>query len=134
VVDVDGNPWFVAADVCRALGAYIRAAGGVNTNFALRLLGGDERQNLPYSEAKRIGLQVDASRAYGVAVVSESGLYKVIMRSDKPEAREFQDHYRRIPKEEQQVVSPMGQKHRSAVISESGLYSLILTSRLPPGR
>lgn len=44
--------------------------------------GGQQRRwlvsesGLPYSEAKRIGLQLDASRAYGVSIVSESGLYR----------------------------------------------------------
>lgn len=31
-----------------------------------------------------------------VAIVSESGLYKLIMRSDKPEARAFQDWVTRV--------------------------------------
>ncbi|WP_394034893.1 BRO-N domain-containing protein [Xanthobacter albus] len=72
--------------MCRALGVYLRADGGVNTTAALTKLGSDERMNLPYVEAKRIGLQAAASRVWGVSLISESGLYKLIMRSDKPEA------------------------------------------------
>lgn len=88
---IDGEPWFVAKDVCRALSVAIRGDGSVNTNAALSKLETDEKANLPYREAKQIGLQLDASRAYGVSIVSESGLYRLIMRSDKPEARAFQD-------------------------------------------
>ena len=88
---LEGNPWFVVQDVCRALDTFIRGEGTVNTNMATSKLDGDEKQNLPYEEAKRIGLQLVASRAYGVTLVSESGIYKLIMRSDKPNAKPFQD-------------------------------------------
>jgi prophage antirepressor-like protein len=39
VVQIDGNPWFVAADVCRALG--LRMTGGVS--YHLRHLRKDEK-------------------------------------------------------------------------------------------
>lgn len=91
VVDIDGEPWFVVSDVCRALGVCIRHDGRVNTSAAIQKVRADEKQNLRYVEANRIGLQRIASRAYGVSLVSESGLYKLIMRSDKPAARAFQD-------------------------------------------
>ncbi|ACO00864.1 MULTISPECIES: hypothetical protein [Brucella] len=35
-----------------------------------------EKQNLPYKEAHLRGLKEVAARAYGVSLVSESGLYK----------------------------------------------------------
>lgn len=91
MVQIGGQPWFVAADVCRALSVYLRDAYTVNTSAALSKLAHDEKCNVAYAEAKRIGLQGIASRAYGIATVTESGLYKLIMRSDKPEARKFQD-------------------------------------------
>ena len=34
-------------------------------------------------EAKQIGLKEYASRAHGMTIISESGLYKSVMRSDK---------------------------------------------------
>lgn len=91
VIEIDGNPWFVASDVCRVLSIHIRADGSVNTSNALSKLPTDEKQNLPYKDAHRMGLQLIASRAYGVSIISESGLYRLTMRSDKPEARQFQD-------------------------------------------
>ena len=80
VVTIDGKPWFVAADVCRVLGYNVKADGTVNTNNALRPLRDDEVSSRLISE---IGGKPNK-------VISESGLYKLIMRSDKPEARDFQ--------------------------------------------
>jgi len=91
VIDREGNPWFVAQDICHTLSVYIRPNGSVNTTAAMDKLAADEKEVLPYQEAKRIGLQQSASRAHGLAIISEAGLYRLIMRSDKPEARAFQD-------------------------------------------
>ena len=90
-VQINGDPWFVAADVCRALAVCIRSNGSINTNAATAKLDADEKSNIPYVEAKRIGLQLIASRAWGVSLINESGLYKMVMRSDKPQAKQFQD-------------------------------------------
>lgn len=90
-VTLDGQPWFVARDVCLALSVYLRADGTANTNTAVQKLSAGEARKLPYAEANRIGLGPMASRALGLLLVSESGLYRLVMRSDKPEARAFQD-------------------------------------------
>lgn len=82
VVEIDGNPWFVAADVCRAIGHYVRPNGVVEVSTALRVL--DKDQVHTYQIRTERGLR-------NVLIISESGLYKLIMRSDKPEARKFQD-------------------------------------------
>jgi prophage antirepressor-like protein len=74
---IDGNPWFVAADVCRCLGL-------PGHGMAYRKLAADERTNV-----NRIDVGLQPGRP--MVAVTESGLYKLIMRSDKPEAREFQD-------------------------------------------
>lgn len=73
VVTLDGEPWFVAADVAAALGL-------ANRHSSLALLDEDER-----------GLQtVDTlGGPQLVTVISESGLYSMIMRSRKAEARAF---------------------------------------------
>ncbi|TXH94744.1 MAG: BRO family protein [Pseudomonas sp.] len=91
VVSTDDQPWFVASEVCRALDVYLRTDGTVSTYTALRKLDKEECRTLPYSEAKLVCLQELASRAYGLSLVSESGLYKLAMRSDKPQAKAFQD-------------------------------------------
>lgn len=84
VVAIDDQPWFVAADVCRALGMDL--TGG--TNSALRGLSIDERRAVTRRDCKELFLGVP-SPSY--TVITESGLYKLVMRSDKPQARPFQD-------------------------------------------
>lgn len=69
----DGNPWFLAADICCALGLS-------NTTEALRSLEADERS----TEKMMAG-----TRMQDVNIISESGMYALIMRSNKPEARAF---------------------------------------------
>ncbi len=74
---LNGEPWFVAADACRCL--------GIDSPWnAYARLGADEKTNLRRAE-------VGMGNGRDVVAVSESGLYKLIMRSDKPEARKFQD-------------------------------------------
>lgn len=74
-VELEGTPWFVAKDVCKALGVS-------NASQAVRHLGSDEKGiNQIYTPG---GLQ-------HLNCISESGLYKLVMRSDKPQARAFQD-------------------------------------------
>ena len=70
VTDRDGNPWFVLADVCNALGL-------TNPTVAARALDEDERAKLS------LGRQGDG------IIVSEAGLYALIMTSRKPLARAF---------------------------------------------
>ncbi|WP_199230929.1 BRO family protein [Azospirillum sp. TSO5] len=86
-VEIDGAPWFVVKDVCLALGVYVYY-GKVNTADAMK--------KLPHTDKGSVGVDriqpwpFDA-RAKAVSVVSEAGLYKLVMRSDSTEARKFQD-------------------------------------------
>lgn len=73
IVIRDGEPWFVAADVCRALSI-------VKTDRALTNLDEDERR------AHTVSTSTGAKE---VAVINESGLYSLILRSRKPEAKKF---------------------------------------------
>lgn len=74
MVTIDNNPWFVASDVCKALTLK-------NPSVAVAHLDSNE-----WSKANL------GQRGLGaVIVISESGLYKLVMRSDKPEAKGFQD-------------------------------------------
>lgn len=70
---INGEPWFVAADVCRAL-----EIG--NPTDAMRRLDTDER-TLVSIEGASNGLPVNA--------VNEPGLYTLILGSRKPEAKVF---------------------------------------------
>lgn len=68
---VDGEPWFVAKDVCDALDLS-------NPSVAVSALDDDERSKF------NLGRQGETN------IVSEPGLYKLVMRSRKPEAKAFQ--------------------------------------------
>jgi prophage antirepressor-like protein len=70
---IDGDPWFVAADVCKAL-----EIG--KTNRALSRLDDDEKG--AHSVSTPGGRQ-------RMSIISESGLYSLILGSRKPEARAF---------------------------------------------
>lgn len=72
-VQIDGEPWFAAIDVCRALG--LPTEGGAGKY--MRRLDGSERQTAELPTPARVGGKGPA------VLISESGLYKLIMRSDK---------------------------------------------------
>jgi prophage antirepressor-like protein len=81
---IDGEPWFVAIDILRCLGLDTTR----RSSNAIRPLREDEKVAIKRGEYP----ELDAGyKAPTLSVVSESGLYKLIMRSDKPVAREFQD-------------------------------------------
>jgi len=86
VVEIDGEPWFVAKDVLITLGYYIKSDGTVNTTNALRLLSNDEVSTAHSSDIT----------GRPPKVISESGLYKIVMRSDSPLAKPFQDWVTRV--------------------------------------
>ena len=71
-VTVNGEPWFIAADVCRILGLQ-------NTTDTLNRLDSDEKSRL------NLGLPGGATN-----VVNEPGLYRLIFASRVPKAKEFQ--------------------------------------------
>ena len=70
---IDGDPWFVATDVCKALEIE-------KTNRALSRLDDDEKG--AHSVSTPGGRQ-------RMSIISESGLYSLILGSRKPEARAF---------------------------------------------
>jgi len=74
VEDEAGNPWWVAKDVCEILGIQNPA------DMAAKNLDDDERSTAKiYTPG---GMQE-------MIIISESGLYNLIIRSNKPEARPF---------------------------------------------
>lgn len=70
VIEKDGEPWFVAVDVCDILGLS-------NPTIAVSRLDNDERAKF------NLGRQGDAT------IVNEPGLYTLILGSRKPEAKAF---------------------------------------------
>ena len=71
--EIDGEPWFVLSDVCRALEIK-------NPSDAAARLDDDEKGIAPIETLR--GTQ-------RLLIINESGLYSVVLRSDKPEARRF---------------------------------------------
>lgn len=77
-IEKNGEQWFVAIDVCRALNL-------INTSKALQRLDSDEKMTLTGSyghSESRGGAQV-------LSLVNESGLYTLVLGSRKSEARAF---------------------------------------------
>ena len=73
VVQVDGEPWFVAADVCRALEIS-------NSRDAVARLDDDE---------KGVGSTDTLGGKQGMQIINEPGLYTLVLGSRKPEAKAF---------------------------------------------
>lgn len=74
VIDQNGEPYFVLKDVCAILGLN-------DAHKVADRLDEDERNQIPVTDA--------LGREQSTTVVNESGLYSVILRSDKPQARSF---------------------------------------------
>ena len=87
IVNIDGNSWFLAADVCKIL-------EHSNVTVALDRVDDDDKAKL------NLGLRGGESN-----VVNESGLYALILGSRKPEARLFK---RWVTKEVLPVIRETG--------------------------
>lgn len=75
LTDENGEPWFVAKDVCDVLELS-------NVGQALARLDDDEKSSITLND----GTPGNPNKA----IVSESGLYALVLASRKPEAHEFQ--------------------------------------------
>lgn len=88
VIELDGQLWFVLKDVCDALG--------------LRPTPSNGSYQVHYKRLAKTELSVAVLRlppngqTTRYKLVNESGLYKFVMRSDKPQARAFQDWVTRV--------------------------------------
>lgn len=74
VIEQDGEPWFVAADVCRALGYG-------DTDQAIR--------NHVDKEDKLTRQFNGSGQNRNVTIISESGLYSLVLSSKLPGAKKF---------------------------------------------
>lgn len=75
LTDENGEPWFVAKDVCDIL--------GIDTNHLGESLDSDEMNTLRITEGNTRGNP-------NKTIISEPGLYRLVMKSRKSEAKEFQ--------------------------------------------
>lgn len=75
VVMVDGEPWWVAKDVCDVLGIQ-NASRAIN-------------EQVEEDEVRKTYVIDAVGREQETYIISESGLYMLIMRSNKPQAKKF---------------------------------------------
>ena len=73
-IQKDGEPWWVLKDVCEVLGI----------GQAIRVA-----ERLEEDEVSQTHLTDALGRRQATYIINESGLYNVILRSDKPEAKPF---------------------------------------------
>lgn len=91
-IERDGEPWFVAADVCKILNHSnpSMAVKGLDEDERMTLnfteVGNDERMTLNFTDPHQAGSRGGAQY---IVVVNEPGLYQLILRSNKPEAKAF---------------------------------------------
>lgn len=76
LTDEQDEPWFIAKDICDVLGIS-------NVGDAVSVLDDDEKSNIGISDVWN-----QPGRA--PLIVSEAGFYKLVLRSRKPVAKEFQ--------------------------------------------
>lgn len=83
-----GEPFFYGQDVGRVLGFNTKGTGNYHT-----ILDPSEKLVIKKRVVKTDSPLRDLFQgsAHSIVFISESGLYKLIMRSDKPQARRFQD-------------------------------------------
>lgn len=80
---VDGEPWWILTDACKALDL------STPSRVAERLEGSEIKAMTLTHTLIEQGFS-DATPGTQLLIVSEPGLYRVVIRSDKPEARRFQ--------------------------------------------
>lgn len=74
LTDENGEPWFVAKDVCDIL--------GTDTRDLHKILESDEITNVD-------SIHIAQNGGKAPLIISEPGLYRLVMKSRKPEAKEF---------------------------------------------
>lgn len=74
IVNINNNPWWVLTDVCKVL----EIARGSKI-----------AERLEEDEVRQTSLTDSLGREQNTYIINESGLYSVILRSDKPQAKPF---------------------------------------------
>lgn len=78
IVDLNGEPWWVAKDVCEVLAI-------ANSRDAISKLDDEEKAAVGIADTSSNGV----TQTRDVSVINESGLYSLILTSRKPEAKQF---------------------------------------------
>ncbi|MHB1565137.1 MAG: BRO-N domain-containing protein [Acidiferrobacter sp.] len=82
ILGEDGEPWFVAVDVCKVLGL-------ADVSVAMRKLDNDEKTTRCLTPGLIEQGFSDNNAGTSLNFVNESGLYSLILTSRKPEANAF---------------------------------------------
>jgi prophage antirepressor-like protein len=80
VVMRNNEPWFVAKDICESLGL---------TDVSASCARLDDDEKVVVSRPELSELFSESSNTPTMTLISESGFYTLVMRSNKPEAKEF---------------------------------------------
>ena len=98
-VQIDGEPWFVAKDVCEVLGIRTNSVRFILDEDEVQEFNPNDNSNDICSEEAGCGFadnrspgQIFREAGHGgrdMLAVSEPGLYSLMIRSRKPEARQF---------------------------------------------
>ncbi|MBT8112969.1 MAG: Bro-N domain-containing protein [Gammaproteobacteria bacterium] len=91
VKEETGEPWFVAADICRCLGLAInKRTGKPNVTVATRNLGDDQKRKY------RIDTPENPKNPWiDMMILSEDGLYKMLRISDSLDVQRFKLYVQR---------------------------------------
>ena len=117
-INRDGEIWFVAADVCAVLDIK-------NTTQALAALDSDERSmfNIGRSSINGGGGEVN--------IINESGLYALILRSRKPEAKRFRKW---VTSEVLPAIRKTGAYSLTITKAQQGELATLIVERFPSGK
>ncbi|NML92368.1 Bro-N domain-containing protein [Novosphingobium olei] len=94
-IKIDGEPWFVGVDACRCVGLDISAGAGQHTSR----LDADEKRTIRRKGVMGESHEPSVIALFGkfdsqLVLVSRPGLFKLIQRSNKPEAKAFDRYVR----------------------------------------
>ena len=89
--ETGGEPWFVAADICRCLGLAInKRTGKPNVTVATRNLNDEQKRKY------RIDTPENPKNPWiDMMILSEDGLYKMLRISDSLDVQRFKQHVQR---------------------------------------
>ena len=82
---INGDPWFVGKDIADILG-YVAARNAIRDN-----VDNEDKMVVQLSDFQDCtsGVLPDHMKGSKITIINESGLYSLILRSDKPEAKKF---------------------------------------------
>lgn len=111
-INRNSDIWFVAEDVCSVLGL-------TNPSMALKALDDDERSKF------NLGRQGEAN------IINESGMYALILRSRKPEAKRFRKW---VTSEVLPAIRKTGAYSLAISKAQQGELATLIAERFPSGK